>query len=99
MVVAPEDGLPATPLATGIVSKAAHPESARLFLDWLMSPIGQTLYQTIKFLYYPSLRKDAAPMPGGMKLADYKLIFPKSMDEYEKAHPAYVKEWNAMIGL
>ena len=97
--VAPEDGLPATPLATGVVSKPAHPEAARLFLDWLMSPKGQTLYQTNKLLYYPSLRKDAAPMPGGMKLADYKLIFPKSMDEYEKAHPAYVKEWNAMIGL
>jgi iron(III) transport system substrate-binding protein len=97
--VAPPDGLPATPLATGIVSKAPHPESARLFLDWLMSPKGQTLYQTNKFLYYPSLRKDAAPMPGGMKLADYKLLFPKDMSEYEKAHPAYVKEWNAMIGL
>jgi iron(III) transport system substrate-binding protein len=97
--VAPEDGLPATPLATGIVSKPAHPEAARLFLDWLMSPKGQTLYQTNKFLYYPSLRKDAPPMPGGMKLASYKLLFPQSMDEYEKAHPAYVKEWNAMIGL
>jgi iron(III) transport system substrate-binding protein len=97
--VAPEDGLPATPLATGIVSKPAHPEAARLFLDWLMSTKGQTLYQTNKFLYYPSLRKDAPSMPGGMKLSDYKLIFPQSMDEYEKAHPTYVKEWNAMIGL
>jgi hypothetical protein len=34
-----------------------------------------------------------------MKLADYKLLFPQSMAEYEKAHPTYVKEWNAMIGL
>ena len=97
--VAPAEGLPATPLATGIVSKAAHPESARLFLDWLMSPKGQTLYQTNKFLYYPSLRKDAPPMPGGIKLTDYKLLFPQDMSEYEKAHPVYVKEWNAMIGL
>jgi iron(III) transport system substrate-binding protein len=97
--VAPEEGLPATPLATGIVSKAAHPEAARLFLDWLMSPKGQTLYQTNKFLYYPSLRKDAPPMPGGLKLTDFKLLFPQDMAEYEKAHPAYVKEWNAMLGL
>jgi len=97
--VAPPDGLPATPLATGVVSKAPHPESARLFIDWLMSPKGQTLYQTNKFLYYPSLRKDASPMPGGMKLTDYKLLFPKDLSEYEKAHPTYVKEWNGMIGL
>lgn len=97
--VAPEDGCPATPLATGIVSKPAHPEAARLFLDWLMSPKGQTLYQSNKFLYYPSMRKDAPPMPGGMKLADYKLLFPQDMDAYEKAHPVYVKEWNGMLGL
>ena len=45
------------------------------------------------------MRKDAAPMPGGMKLADYKLLFPKSMDEYEKANPANVKERNGMLGI
>ena len=97
--VSPADGLPATPLVTGVVSKCAHPEAARLFLDWLMSPKGQTLYQTNKFLYYPSLRKDAAPMPGGLKLTDFKLLFPKDMDAYEKAHPAFIKEWNGMLGL
>ena len=97
--VAPEDGLPATPLVTGIVKNPAHPEAARLFLDWLMSSKGQTVYQTNKFFYYPSLRKDAEPMPGGMKLSQFKLLFPKDMDAYEKAHDAYVKEWNGMLGL
>jgi iron(III) transport system substrate-binding protein len=96
---APADGCPASPMAAGIVSKPAHPEAARLFLDWLMSPKGQTLYQTNPFLYYPSLRKDAPPMPGGMKLAEYKLLFPQDMDAYEKAHSAFVKEWNGMLGL
>ena len=97
--VAPEDGLPATPLATGIVDKAPHPQAARLFLDWLMSPRGQTLYQTNQFLYYPSLRKDAPPMPGGVKLSDYKLLYPQDMDAYLAAHSTYVKEWNGMLGL
>lgn len=97
--VTPPDGLPATPFATGIVDKAPHPESARLFLDWLMSPRGQTVYQTNPYLYYPSLRSDAAPMPGGMKLTDFKLLFPQDMATYAAAHPQYVKEWNGMLGL
>jgi iron(III) transport system substrate-binding protein len=97
--VAPADGCPASPMAAGIVSKPAHPEAARLFLDWLMSQKGQTLYQSNPFLYYPSLRKDAPPMPGGMRLAEYKLLFPQDMDAYAKAHPDFVKEWNGMLGL
>lgn len=97
--VTPPDGLPATPLATGIVDKAPHPEAAKLFLDWLMSPRGQNVYQTNPYFYYPSLRKDAGPMPGGMKLTDYKLLFPADMDAYAAAQPAYVKEWNGIMGL
>ncbi len=97
--LAPDDGLPATPLATGIVTKAPHPEAAKLFMDWLMSPKGQTLYQSNKYLYYPSLRKDAPPMPGGIKLTDYKLLLPKDLADYERVHPTFVKEWNAMFGL
>ncbi len=97
--VTPPDGLPATPVAAGVVSKAPHPEAARLLLDWMMSQRGQTLYQTNSYFYYPSLRKDAKPMPGGMKLSDFKLLYPQDMAAYSAAHDTYVKEWNAMLGL
>ena len=97
--VAPPDGCPATPLAAGIVSKAPHPEAARLFLDWLMSPNGQAVYQTNQFLYYPSLRKDAPPMPGGLRLSDYKLLLPQDLEAYAAAHAEYTKEWNDIAGL
>ena len=36
--VAPPDGLPATPVAAGVVSKAPHPEAAQLFIDWQLFP-------------------------------------------------------------
>ncbi len=97
--VTPPDGLPATPLAAGILTKAPHPEAARLFLDWMMSPRGQGLYQSNSYLYYPSLRHDAAPMPGGMKLTDFKLLYPQDLVAYAAAHDQYVKEWNGMLGL
>ena len=72
--VAPPDGLPATPLVVGTVSKAPHPEAARLFVDWAMSPRGQALYQNNLYLYYPSVRNDAPPMLTGVRLRDFKLL-------------------------
>src|SRR3954462_5811828 len=43
--VAPPEGLVATPLIVGAVNKAPHPEAAKLFVDWAMSPRGQKYYQ------------------------------------------------------
>lgn len=97
--VAPPDGMPATPVATGLVKNAPHPEAGRLFIDWLMSLRGQELYQTNPYLYYASLRKDAPPMPDGKRLSDYKLLFPTDLAAYASTHDAYVREWNGMLGL
>ena len=74
--VAPPDGLVATPLVVGAVNKAPHPEAAKLFVDWAMSKRGQAWYQTNPNLYYGSVRTDAPPMPTGVKLSDFKLLYP-----------------------
>ncbi len=97
--VVPEDGAPTATLATGLATKAPHPQAARLFLDWLMSPRGQAVYQNNPFYYYyPSLRRDAPPMPGGANLRQYKLLFP-DIEKLAQSHSAFVKEWNGMMGL
>lgn len=99
--VMPSDGLPAGTLWNGVVDKAPHPEAAKLFVDWLMSPRGQNHYQTNPFLYYGSVRKDAGPMPGGTRLRDFKLLAPTlaEMPTYMAAQETFTKEWNAMLGL
>ncbi len=97
--VAPPDGLVATPLIVGAVNKAPHPEASKLFVDWAMSKRGQAWYQTNPNLYYGSVRTDAPPMPTGVKLSDFKLLYPKDWDEYAKTRDLFAKEWNAMIGL
>jgi iron(III) transport system substrate-binding protein len=98
--VAPADGLPASPLLCGVADKSPSPEAARLFIDWHMSARGQNHQQTDKFLYYGSVRKDAPAMPGGKRLADYKLLSPtKDMDNFVASREAFNKEWNAMLGL
>ncbi len=102
--VAPPDGLPATPVTVGAVSKAPHPEAGKLFVDWLMSPIGQQLYQDNPQLYYASLRKDAPPMPDGKRLARIsscsvplttRLIWRITW----RARSKFTSEWNKMLGL
>jgi iron(III) transport system substrate-binding protein len=97
--VAPPAGLPVTPTCAGVVSKAPHPEAAKLFIDWLLSPRGQAVTQGNEYLLYPSLRHDAPPLAGGMKLSDYKLLWPKDMNKYLASHDEFVKEWNGMLGL
>ena len=72
----------ATPLIVGAVSKAPHPEAAKLFVDWAMSKRGQAWYQTNPNLYYGSVRTDAPPMPTGVRLGDLKLLYPADWDDY-----------------
>ena len=98
-LVLPEDGLPASPVVAGVVSKAPHPEASRLFIDWLMSKRGANLFQTNLQLFYPSLRNDAPPMPNGARLRDFKLLSPTDMADAIAAHDIFNKDWNAMLGL
>jgi iron(III) transport system substrate-binding protein len=97
--VAPEDGLPATPLLNGVADRAPHPEAARLFVDWMMSPRGQAHQQNDKYLYYGSVRKDAPPMPGGTRLSDYKLLSPTDMAALMATRDTFNAEWNKMLGM
>jgi len=97
--VAPADGLPATPLLVGMVSKAPHPEAAKLFVDWAMSSRGQAFYQDNPNLIYGSLRKDAAPMRTGERLRDFKLLSPEDYADYMASRDQFTKEWNGMLGL
>jgi iron(III) transport system substrate-binding protein len=97
--VAPADGLPATPLLVGMVSRAPHPEAAKLFVDWAMSARGQAFYQDNPNLIYGSLRKDAAPMRTGERLRDFKLLSPSDYADYMASRDQFAKDWAAMLGL
>ena len=65
--VIPEAGLPATPETWGLPTNGPHPNAARLFLDWLLSPVGQKAIGD--YLYLHSIRADAPPPPGGLPIS------------------------------
>ena len=98
--VGPPEGLVATPLIVGAVNKAPHPEAAKLFVDWAMSPRGQSLLSRItRTSITARCSNDPPAMPTGQKLSDYKLIYPTDWDDYAKTREVFNKEWNAMLGL
>jgi iron(III) transport system substrate-binding protein len=97
--VAPADGLAVTPVLLGTVSKAPHPEAAKLFIDWATSNRGQAVYQNDKDIAYCSVRTDGPPMAGGKRLSDYKLLYPADWNDYLSKQETFTKEWNAILGL
>jgi iron(III) transport system substrate-binding protein len=94
--IAPPEGLVGTAQFVGIVSKGPHPEAAKLFLDWFLSPLGQELLA--QSFYHHSPRSDVAPPPGGKPLGELEIMVP-DWNDYIKAHTQYVREWNALSGL
>jgi iron(III) transport system substrate-binding protein len=70
-VVYPSDGVLAWPSPVSIIANAKHPENAKKFVDWCLSPEGQ------KVLMQASPRvptTDVEPLPGVPKLSDLKLV-------------------------
>ena len=95
--VFPEIGVPTVSQTWGIVSDGPNPNAAELFIDWLLSPVGQKAYSAALLLHSP--REDVDAPAGGTPLKEMKLLFPKDWHDFEKSRPAFAKEWDKITGL
>ncbi len=95
--VFPKDGLFVGQQIYGVIADAPHPEAAKLFYDWAMGKPGQIAIQNAHFLSSP--RTDTPPPPGGIASSDMKLLFIEDWDDYLKSRPAFVKDWDRMVGM
>jgi iron(III) transport system substrate-binding protein len=91
----PPEGVPVNPYASGIPKTAAHPNAAKLFLNWCLSKEGQTFM--IKELGNLTSLKVAPAYPPGFDPKVVKVWFPK-FDEYVKLHGPWVAEWDKTFG-
>jgi iron(III) transport system substrate-binding protein len=88
----PPEGVPLTSYGAGIPRTAAHPNAARLFLNWSLSREGQE-----SFVHesggFSALRD--GPVPEGF---DYKAVKPwyAKMEDYISLQSTWVAEWNAI---
>ena len=91
----PPEGVPANPYASGIPKTAAHPNAARLFLNWCMSKEGQTFM--IKELGNLTSLKVAPVYPEGFDPKIVKVWYP-NFDQYVKLHGPWVADWDKTFG-
>jgi iron(III) transport system substrate-binding protein len=94
MLFAPE-GAPVNPYASGVPKTAAHPNAAKLFLNWCLSEEGQT-FMIRELGHLTSLRK-APVYPKGFDPNVVKLWLP-NFEQYVKLHGSWVEEWNKTYG-
>jgi iron(III) transport system substrate-binding protein len=89
------EGAPATPFATGIPKTAAHPNAARLFLNWCLSEEGQTFM--IKELGNLTSLKKAPFYPEGFDPKIVKVWIP-NYEQFVSLQRPWVEEWNKTYG-
>jgi iron(III) transport system substrate-binding protein len=90
-MIFPPEGAPMNPYASGIPKTAAHPNAARLFLNWCMSVEGQSFGITQQG-NLSSLKKVPA-YPKGFDPDKVKLWVP-NFEQYVALHKDWVEAWN-----
>jgi iron(III) transport system substrate-binding protein len=91
----PPEGAPLVAYAVGITKAAAHPNAAKLFLNWSMSEEGQAFM--IKELGNLTSLKKAPFYPDGFDPKVVKVWVPNG-EQFVKLRDAWVDEWNKIYG-
>ena len=91
---APE-GAPVNPYASGIPKTAAHPNAAKLFLNWCLSKEGQTFM--IKELGNLTSLKEPPAYPEGLRPQGGQGVGAE-LRRVREAARAWLEEWNKTYG-
>jgi iron(III) transport system substrate-binding protein len=94
-MIFPPEGVPANPYATGIPKTAAHPNAAKLYLNWCLSKEGQTFM--IKEQGNLTSLKVSPVYPEGFNPEVVKVWYP-NFDQYVKLHGDWVADWDKTFG-
>jgi iron(III) transport system substrate-binding protein len=94
-LVFPSEGIPIVPYASGIPKTAAHPNAAKLYLDWGLSPEGQT-FTIQKQGNLTSLKEVPVPLEG----FDPKVnnVWLPDNAQFATLRDGWIEEWNKIYG-
>jgi iron(III) transport system substrate-binding protein len=94
-MVFPTDGTVLILAPSGIMKGVKHPNAARLFMEYLMTPEASKIWVGH---FNESIRPEVSP-PAGVKSAkDVKTIRP-SVEEITKGIPEVIKQWRDTFGV
>ncbi len=87
------EGVPTTVFSAGLVAGCAHPNAARLFLDWSLSPEGQALM--VNLGSFSAMTN--GPTPKGVDPKTVKPWIPDA-EEYQRLVKPWTDDWNHDYG-
>ena len=86
------EGITASTLVIAQTKNAPHPNAARLFLDWILSPEGQTVYHKSKST--ASVRKDVPDFrPPAVRLPPTAKLVLETASDVSDETKKYVDKW------
>ncbi len=93
-IIYPEDGTVLCVGPSAIIASAPHPNAAKLFLEWLLSPDYAAASR--EWALEP-VRADAEPLPGMKRIVDIKTMT-VSAAEIARELPEAIEQWRDTFG-
>lgn len=94
-MIYPADGTVLIIAPSGIMKGVPHPNAARLFMEYLLTPEASKLWVTH---FNESMRPEVTPPEGVKSAKDVKTIRP-SVEEITKQIPEVIKQWRETFGV
>jgi iron(III) transport system substrate-binding protein len=94
-MIYPTDGSVLIIAPTGIPKGVKHPNAAKLFMEYLMTPEASKIWIGH---FNESIRPEASPPAGVTSAKDVKTIRP-SVEEITKGIPEVIKQWRETFGV
>jgi iron(III) transport system substrate-binding protein len=90
----PTDGTVLIIAPSGIMKGVKHPNAARLFMEYLMTPEASKIWVEH---FNESMRPEVSPPPGVKAAKDVKTVRP-TVEEITKGIPVVIKQWRETFG-
>jgi iron(III) transport system substrate-binding protein len=94
-MIYPPDGTVLVIATSGVMKGAKHPNAARLFMEYLLTPEASTVWLAH---FNESMRPEINPPPGVKSAKDVKTIRP-TVDEISTGIPEVIKQWRETFGV
>lgn len=94
-MIYPTDGTVLIIAPSGIMKGVKHPNAAKLFMEYLLSPPASQIWVEH---FNESMRPEVGPLPGVKAAKDVKIVRP-TVEEIAKGIPEVIKEWRNTFGV
>lgn len=96
-IVLPSEGIASLPIIGGIVTTTAHPNAARLFMNWLASKRGGSVVAAQGA--YPANPQAGVPSRPGVKYPEPDKIYNLDIETWKQTRDSLPRRWHQEFGV